>query len=127
VWLFLKKKGHPGPQIFPYRISIHLIVTGLIGAFVRTVAVFTPSFLVVLITVPCFDRLQHSLFFRWALRGILASFVGLLLAVTVQFTLAIFWTVPAILLGVTAFAALWFKIDIIWVVLVGGGLSIFIM
>jgi chromate transporter len=79
----------------------------------------------VLITVPYFDRLQHSVLFRRALRGILASFVGLLLAVTVQFAMAVFWTVPAILLALAAFAALWFKVDILWVVLVGAGVSIF--
>lgn len=116
----------PGPIVITATF-VGYQVSGLIGAFVGTVAIFTPSFLMVLITVPYFDRLQHSLFFRRALRGILSSFVGLLLAVTVQFTLAISWTVPAILLGIAAFVALWFKIDILWVLLVGAVLSIFIM
>jgi chromate transporter len=57
----------------------------------------------------------------------LASFVGLLLAVTVQFALATSWTAPAVLIALAAFAALWFKIDILWVVLVGAGISVFIL
>ncbi len=116
----------PGPIVITATF-VGYRVAGLVGAFIGTVAVFAPSFLMILITVPYFDRLQHSLLFRRALRGILASFVGLLLAVTVQFALAVSWTVPAIFLGMAAFAALWFKIDILWVVLVGAGLSIFIL
>ncbi len=114
----------PGPIVITATF-VGYQVAGLAGALVGTVAVFSPSFLMVLITVPYFDRLQHSLLFRRALRGILASFVGLLLAVTVQFAMAVFWTVPAILLALAAFAALWFKVDILWVVLVGAGVSIF--
>jgi chromate transporter len=116
----------PGPIIITATI-LGYQVAGLAGALVGTVAVFSPSFLMVLITVPYFDRLQHSVLFRRALRGILASFVGLLLAVTVQFAIAASWTVPGILLFIAAFAALWLKIDILWVVLVGAGVSIFIL
>jgi len=116
----------PGPIVITATfVGYH--VAGLAGAAVGTIAVFSPSFLMVLITVPYFDRLQRSLLFRRALRGILASFVGLLLAVTVQFAMAASWTVPAILLGTAAFAALRFKIDILWVVLVGAGVSIFVL
>jgi len=81
----------------------------------------------VLVTVPYFDRIQHSLLVRRALRAVLASFVGLLLAVAVQFAVTTSWTVPAILLSAAAFAALWFKIDVLWVVLVGAGLSVFLL
>lgn len=116
----------PGPIVITATfVGYH--VAGLLGAFLGTIAVFSPSFLMVLITVPYLDRLQNSILFRLALRGILASFVGLLLAVTVQFALAVFWTVPAILLAAAAFAALYFKIDILWVVLFGAGMSILIL
>jgi chromate transporter len=116
----------PGPIVITATF-VGYQVAGLAGALAGTVAVFSPSFLMVLITVPYFDRLQHSLLFRRALRGILASFVGLLLAVTVQFAVAASWTTPSILMAVAAFAALWFKVDILWVVLVGAGVSIFLL
>jgi chromate transporter len=116
----------PGPIVITATF-VGYQLAGLAGAFVGTVAVFSPSFLMLLITVPYFDRLQHSLLFRRALRGILASFVGLLLAVTIQFCTAVSWTAPSVFLAVAAFAALWFKLDILWVVLLGAGLSIFIL
>jgi chromate transporter len=116
----------PGPIVITATF-VGYQLAGLAGALVGTVAVFTPSFLMVLITVLYFDQLQRSLLFRRALRGILASFVGLLLAVTVQFGIAVSWTAPSILLAVAAFAALWFKIDILWVVLVGAVVAIFVL
>ena len=116
----------PGPIVITATF-VGYQIAGLAGALAGTVAVFSPSFLMVLITVPYFDRLQHSLLFRRALRGILASFVGLLLAVTGQFAIAASWTAPSIFLAVAAFVALWFKIDILWVVLIGAGVSIFLL
>jgi chromate transporter len=116
----------PGPIVITATF-VGYQVAGLAGALAGTVAVFSPSFLMVLITVPYFDRLQHSVLFRRALRGILASFVGLLLAVTIQFAMAVSWTIPSIFLALAAFAALWFKIDILWVVLIGSGVSILIL
>ena len=116
----------PGPIVITatfvgYRIA------GLLGAVVGTVAIFSPSFLMVLITVPYLDRLQNALLFRRALRGALASFVGLLLAVTVQFAIAASWTAPSILLAAAALVALRFKVDILWVVLAGAGVSVFVL
>jgi chromate transporter len=77
--------------------------------------------------VPYFDRLQRSLFFRRALRGVLVSFVGLLAAVTVNFALAISWSIPAAILAVAALVALRLKVDILWVVLAGAIASILIL
>jgi chromate transporter len=117
----------PGPIVITATF-VGYQIAGLLGAIVGTVAVFSPSFLMVLLTVPYFDRLQHALLFRWALRGILASFVGLLLAVTLQFAAAASWTTPSILLAVAAFVALCFlKIDILWVVLVGAAVSVIVL
>jgi chromate transporter, chromate ion transporter (CHR) family len=116
----------PGPIVITATF-VGYQVAGLPGAVVGTVAVFTPSFLMVLVAVPYFDRIQHSLLVRRALRAVLASFVGLLLAVTVQFAVTASWTAPAILLSAAAFAALWFKIDVLWVVLVGASLSVFLL
>jgi len=116
----------PGPIVITATF-VGYQIAGLPGAVLGTVAIFLPSFLMVSITVPYFDQMQHSVVFRRALRGVLASFVGLLLAVTVHFATAASWTVPSILLATAAFAALRFKIDILWVVLVGAGVSVFVL
>jgi chromate transporter len=116
----------PGPIVITATF-VGYQVAGLPGAILGTVAIFLPSFLMVSITVPYFDQLQHSVLFRRALRGVMASFVGLLLAVTVHFATAASWTVPSILLATAAFVALRFKIDVLWVVLVGAGVSVFVL
>ena len=69
---------------------------GIAGAIVATVSIFLPSFLMVVGVVPYFDRLRASDRFNRCMSGILASFVGLLLSVTIQFGLDVAWNVPRI-------------------------------
>ena len=116
----------PGPIVITATF-VGYQVAGLAGAVVGTLSIFTPSFLMVLATVPYFDRLQHSLCFRRALRGVLASFVGLLVAMAINFGLAVAWSIPAGLIAAAAFAALRFKIDILWVVLAGAAVATFVL
>ena len=116
----------PGPIVITATF-VGYQVAGLPGALAGTVGIFAPSFVMVLLTVPHFDRLQHSATFRRALRGALASFIGLLFAVTVQFGMAVSWSFLAILLAGATFAALRLKVDILWVVLAGGALSVFLL
>jgi len=116
----------PGPIVITATF-VGYQIAGVLGAVVGTVGIFTPSFLMVLLTVPYFDRLQHSLWFRRALRGVLASFVGLLATVAVNFGLAAAWSIPAVLIAAAAFAALRFKIDILWVVLAGAAVATFVL
>jgi chromate transporter len=116
----------PGPIVITATF-VGYQVAGLLGAAVGTIGIFTPSFLMVLVTVPYFDRLQHSLWFRRALRGVLASFVGLLAAVAVNFGMTVSWSIPAVLIAAAAFTALRFKIDILWVVLAGAAVAVFVL
>ncbi len=116
----------PGPIVITATF-VGYQIAGPLGAIAGTVAIFTPSFLMVLITVPYFDRLQRSVLFRRSLRGVLASFVGLLAAVTAHFAMAVTWTAIPIALTAAAFVALRLKVDILWVVLTGAALSVFLM
>jgi chromate transporter len=116
----------PGPIVITATF-VGYQIAGLAGALVGTVGIFTPSFLMVLLAVPYLDRLQHSLLFRRAMRGILASFVGLLLAVAINFSQAASWTVPGAILALAALAALRLKVDILWVVLAGASIAIFVL
>jgi chromate transporter len=116
----------PGPIVITATF-VGFGVAGILGALAGTIGIFAPSFLMVLFTVPYLDRLQSSLMFRRALRGVLATFVGLLGAVTVNFGVAVSWSLPMVIIVVGAFTALRFKIDILWVVLAGAAVSIFIL
>jgi len=116
----------PGPIVITATF-VGYQVAGVLGALAATVGIFTPSFLMVLVAVPYFDRLQSHLWFRRALRGVLASFVGLLTAVAVNFGVAVSWSLPAALIAAAAFAALRLKVDILWVVLAGAALSVLLL
>ena len=116
----------PGPIVITATF-VGYQIAGLLGAVIGTVAIFSPSFLMVLITAAYLDRLRNSLVFRRALRGVLASFVGLLLAVTVQFALAASWTSRSVLLALGGFVALRLRIDVLWVVLIAAGVSILLL
>ena len=94
---------------------------------VATVSVFLPSFLIVIGVTPYFDRLRNSAYFAGAIRAILCSFVGLLLTVTFRFASNIPWDIPRVLLAAAAFVALLFKVEIIWIVLVGTVISVFFL
>ena len=55
------------------------VTFGFWGGVVATIAIFTPSFLFVIGTVPYYDRLRNWQLYQKAFQGILFSFVGLLL------------------------------------------------
>jgi chromate transporter len=112
----------PGPIVITATFAGYLLA-GFFGAVVGTVSIFTPSLFLLLLVVPYFDRLQHSPVLQRILRGVLISFVGLLLSVTIHFGLAVHWTPLSLLITGCAFAALWKKINILWVVLVGAVVS----
>jgi chromate transporter len=58
---------------------------------------------------------------------VLVSFVGLLLAVTIRFAIAIHWTPLSLLMTLAAFFALFKKVNILWVVLAGAGASVVLL
>lgn len=116
----------PGPIVITATF-VGYLVAGLPGAFVGTISIFTPSLVILMAAVAYFDRIQENLLFQRALRGALVSFVGLLLAVTIQFALAIDWGVSQILMAIAAFLALRFDFDILWVVILGAVVSALVL
>jgi len=112
----------PGPIVITATF-VGYILYGLFGAMVATLSVFLPSFLMVIGVTPYFDRLRNSAYATRAIGAVLCSFVGLLLAVTFRFGSNIQWDVHRSLLAAVAFVALLFKVQIIWVVLMGTILS----
>ncbi len=116
----------PGPIVITATF-IGYLLKGPLGGLIATICVFLPSFMIVVGIVPYFDRLRSSLYFKKVITGILCSFVGLLLTVTIRFALNIPWDVPRILLAGAAFIALILKVDILWVVLLGTVISLIVL
>jgi len=115
----------PGPIVITATFVGYLMY-GFAGALAATMAVFTPSFLILAVVTPFFDRLKTSKYFVGATKGILATFVGLLFYVTIKFAFAVPWDVVRVLLALGALAALIRKVDIMYVVLVGAVISVVI-
>ncbi len=113
----------PGPIVITATF-VGYRVAEIVGAVTATLAVFTPSFVVLVAAVPYFESLQHNALVRAAIRGVLASFVGLLLSTAITFGLAAPWSPFLVVLGGAAFAALMLKVDLLWVVLAGGVASV---
>ncbi|HVO65096.1 MAG TPA: chromate efflux transporter [Syntrophales bacterium] len=113
----------PGPIVITAAF-VGYLVYGILGAIAATIAIFTPSFFMVVTIAPFFDRLKNSVYFMKAIDGIFASFVGLLLYVCIKFTMTVPWDVIRILLGLVALAALLRKVDILYVVAGGAIISI---
>jgi len=112
----------PGPIVITATF-VGYLVRGSFGALVATVGIFLPSFLILIGVAPWFDRLRSSPWFARAIGGILCSFVGLLFTVTIRFGLNVHWDWMHLALATAAFAALFFKLDILWVVLAGTAVS----
>jgi chromate transporter len=116
----------PGPIVITATF-IGYILYGLLGATIATIGIFLPSFLIVVGLAPYFDKLRSFPLFNKAIAGVIASFVGLLLSVTVLFALKIPWDLWRMLLAAAAFVALLLKVEICWVVLAGVIISVFLL
>ena len=115
----------PGPIVITATF-VGYLVRGFPGALVATVAIFTPSFIVLVAATPFFDRLKNAKYFSGTTRGILASFVGLLFYMTIRFAVAVPWEPSKVLFGIAVVFALARKMNILHIVLIGSVLSIVI-
>ena len=100
------------------------LLGGPLGGVIATIGIFLPSFVLVVGIVPYFDQLRISPSFNKAIGGVLCSFVGLLLTVTMRFALNVHWDISHILLVSGALVALLLKVDILWVVVMGTIISV---
>jgi chromate transporter len=115
----------PGPIVITSTFVGYLI-SGFWGSLVATLSIFTPSFLMLVVINPVFDRLKSSPAFSKATKGILASFVGLLLYVSIKFGLSVPWDIPRVFMGFAALMLLIKKTDLLPVVTIGGLVSIWL-
>ncbi len=113
----------PGPIVITATF-VGYILYGPIGAVIATVSIFLPSFLMVIGTVPYYDRFSSSLRFNRAINGIFCSFVGLLASAAFHFALSMPLDIFHVAMAVAAFIALFYGVEILWVVIIGAMISI---
>jgi len=116
----------PGPIVITATFVGYWLY-GLPGSIIGTISVFLPSFLIVVGIVPYYDRVRGSAWFHRTMKGILSSFVGLLISVTIRFGMNVQWNLFLILLAAAALVALLRKVEIFWVVLLGTIISVLIL
>ncbi len=113
----------PGPIVITATF-VGFLAYGFWGGIVATIGIFTPSFLFVVGTVPYYDRLRGSPLYQKMFQGILFSFVGLLLSVTIRLAIAVPWSWFPALLAAGAFLSLLLGAEILWVVVAGIGIAV---
>jgi chromate transporter len=116
----------PGPIVITATF-IGYLLGGLLGGVIATISIFLPSFTLVVGLSPYFDRLRGSPYFNKVIGGVLCSFVGLLLTVTIRFALNVHWDLSHLVLASGALSALLLKVDILWVVVIGTIASILML
>ena len=112
----------PGPILITATF-VGYLVYGLSGAILTTVYVFTPSFVVYLLSTKIADRIRSNPIFLKGKRGILASFCALLLFASFKLSFAIYWNIIKLLFFIASLLVLYKGINILYVVVFGGLLS----
>lgn len=112
----------PGPIVITATFVGYLLAA-LPGALVGTISIFAPSLILLTAVVSSSDRLQGSAHFQRAMQGVLVSFVGLLASVTIRFIATIHWGPVEVLLTCAALVALHRRVEVLWVVVIGGLLA----
>jgi chromate transporter len=113
----------PGPIVITATF-IGYLQYGLVGSLIATVAIFLPSFLIISGTIPYYDRLRSSQWFNRTLHGILYSFVGLLVSVTIRFALNVPWDSLRAILAAGALTGLFLNLRLIYIVIAGIAVSL---
>ncbi|HRH46390.1 MAG TPA: chromate efflux transporter, partial [Pyrinomonadaceae bacterium] len=103
--------------------------SAIIGALITTYVTFLPSFLFIFIGAPYIESLRGNQNLTGALSGVTAAVVGVVLNLALVFGAAVIFPNGltgniewfAAVMSVAAFVAMYkFKVDVLWVVLIGG-------
>jgi chromate transporter len=109
----------PGP-LSTTATFIGFLLAGVPGAMIATIAVFLPAFFFVAISGPLVPRLRHSPLAGAVLDGVNVAALALIAVVTWQLFRAavVDWT-TLVLAGLSFFLLLRYRINSVWLVLVG--------
>ena len=114
----------PGP-VFTTATFIGYVIAGLPGAIAATVGIFLPSFLLVGLVFPWFEKLRKNPILSIVLDGVNIASIALMAAVTIKLGLStiIDWQ-SAIIFIVSAIVLIKTKVNSTWLILVGATIGI---
>ncbi len=116
----------PGPIVITSTF-VGYVQHGLVGGIVGTAAMFLPSFAILMIVAPHFERVKRWRYFTAVSKGTMACFAGLLLFMTLRIGVEVPWSPARVVLGLATLVALYKKVDMLWVVPVGAVISWFVL
>ena len=96
---------------------------GPAGGLLATLAIFFPSWVILVLMAPHFQGWSQREAVQGAIRGVVASFIGMLLSLLVRFGAVALIDLPSVLLSAGALAALLFGVDLPLVIAIGLGIS----
>lgn len=110
----------PGP-VFTTATFVGYLIQGVPGALLATVGIFLPSFLLILLLHPLFNKLRSSKIFAGILDGITVASLALMASVSWQLGMATFvsW-VSAVIFAVSFIALIKFKVNSSYLIIMGG-------
>jgi len=114
----------PGP-VFTTATFIGYVIAGLPGAIAATVGIFLPSFLLVGLVFPWFEKLRKNPILSIVLDGVNIASIALMAAVTIKLGLStiIDWQ-SAIIFIVSVIVLIKTKVNSTWLILVGALIGI---
>ena len=115
----------PGPIVVTATFTGYLL-KGFPGSVIASIAIFTPSFLLLIAAAPFFERFKASPYFAATTQGIYASFVGMLGFMAVKFGMAVPWDMIKVLFALTILAALLKHLPLPVIVMAGALVSPFL-
>jgi len=116
----------PGP-VFITATFIGYRVFGVLGALVSTLAVFSPSLILMVLLSSAHNKVKHLKIVQVIIKGFLAGFIGLIAAITIRFALQSLISWQTWLIFVGGFVYIWyFKKNAVWAIIATIVLSTFI-
>ena len=113
----------PGPILITATF-VGYKVAAISGAIAATLGIFLPSLFLVMATTEVHQKIRHNLWVKSAIKGIVASFTGMLAVVAFGLVRHSLVNIPSTLLAAATFAALRYsKLETVWVVL--GGTAVY--
>jgi chromate transporter len=113
----------PGP-IMLTATFIGYAVKGPLGSLAATVAIFSPSWVILVAAAPRFRDWSRQPAVQVMIDGVVASFVGMLVSILIRFGGVTLTDIPSVLLAAAALIALFLGVDLPIVVAAGMVLSL---
>jgi chromate transporter len=117
----------PGP-VFTTATFIGYQTGGFLGAFLATIGIFLPGFILVSLTNPLIPKIRQSKVLSNLLDGINVAAIGLMAAVTIELARAAYVDLCAVILSITAAVLLIrYKVNSTWLILGGAAVGLLVM